>query len=270
MNEMAEDRVQMTGDSSFNKESMRAVETGTGGRSSVYSSPSSGKLHRMIKFDLKHGNCGGSLVQFQQGDDPENALPFSVGKVLVSSDMTPDDVRGNHAHHETEEIVVALSGGCTFDLDDGRGRKETVSLSAKTEGRGRGTEDRGQRSEDGGQRTDDGGQRTEDGGQRTDDGGQRTDDGSRKAEDGSRKAEDGRLRTADGGLSSVISHQSSDIKEALLLYPHVWRTFHSFEPGTVLLVVANITYDEVDYIRDRDEFERFARQWRGLGGSADS
>ena len=98
--------------------------------SSVVSSPSSGKLYRMINFTIKHGNCGGSLVQFQQGEEPENALPFSVGKVLVSSDMKPDDVRGNHAHYETEEIVVALSGGCTFELDDGCGRKETVSLSS--------------------------------------------------------------------------------------------------------------------------------------------
>lgn len=186
---------------------------------SVVSYPSSGKLYRMINFAIRSGNCGGSLIQFQQGEDPENALPFTIGKVLVSSDMQPDDVRGNHAHHETEEIVVALSGGCTFELEDGRGVREIVRISAT-------------------------------------------------AEDRSQRSEDGKQSSVVGSQSSVLSHQSSDIKEALLLYPHVWRTFYDFEPGTVLLVVANIKYDEADYIRDRTEFERIAKTWSGLGGSA--
>lgn len=182
------------------------------------------KLYKIINFKRNCGSCGGSLVQFQQGDEVENALPFSIGKVLVSSDMQPDDVRGNHAHHATEEIVVALSGGCTFELDDGRGAREVVRLSSNSE-------------------------------------------------DGCQKTEDGIVRTTGGDpeagdQSSVTSHQLSDIKEALLLYPHVWRTFYDFEPGTVLLVVANVTYDEADYIRDRAEFESVAASWKNLGGSA--
>jgi hypothetical protein len=32
-------------------------------------------------------------------------------------------------------------------------------------------------------------------------------------------------------------------------------------------VVANIKYDEFDYIRDRGEFERVAKDWINLGGS---
>lgn len=175
------------------------------------------ELYRIIKFKRNCGNCGGSLVQFQQGEGEANALPFSIGKVLVSSDMQPGDVRGNHAHHATEEIVVALSGGCTFELDDGRGRKASVRLSA--------SEVRDQTSEV-------------------------------------------RDQTSD-----VISHPSdlcppTSVQAALLLYPHVWRTFYDFEPGTVLLIVANIKYDEVDYIRDRAEFERLAASWPGLGGSS--
>ena len=86
-------------------------------------------LCRLIPFTIKHGNCGGSLVQFQPGEGPVNALPFKIGKVLVQSDMRPEDVRGTHAHYETEEIVVALRGGCTFDLDDGKGTRETLRLT---------------------------------------------------------------------------------------------------------------------------------------------
>jgi dTDP-4-dehydrorhamnose 3,5-epimerase-like enzyme len=191
-------------------------------------------LYKIIPFAVKHGNCSGSLVQFQPGDEPENALPFSIGKVLVSSDMQPEDVRGNHAHYETEEIVVALSGGCTFELDDGRGRKAVVRLSA--------TEVRDQRSEIKSQGSD-----------------------ARKI------ASDHRSPTSDFCTSNPKPQTSNreEIKEALLLFPHVWRTFYDFEPGTVLLVVANMLYDESDYIREREEFERIAQRWKGLGGSAE-
>ena len=46
------------------------------------------------------------------------------------SDIRTDDIRGMHAHYETEEILVALTGGCAVDLDDGKGRYESVRLSA--------------------------------------------------------------------------------------------------------------------------------------------
>ena len=44
-------------------------------------------LYRIIPFNVRHGNCGGSLVQFQQGDSEVNALPFEIGKVLVMSEF---------------------------------------------------------------------------------------------------------------------------------------------------------------------------------------
>ena len=156
-------------------------------------------LCRVIPFNIRHGNCGGSLVQFQQGDAEENVLPFEIGKVLVMSDIRTDDVRGNHAHYETEEILVALTGGCVVDLDDGKGVRESVQLSSNAQ----------------------------------------------------------------------CLTPNADTKPALLLYPHVWRTFFDFEPGTVLLVIANIKYDEADYIRDRAEFERISKGWKNLGGSAE-
>ncbi len=155
------------------------------------------KLYKIIPFNVRHGNCGGSLVQFQKGAAEENALPFDIGKVLVMSDIRTDDVRGNHAHYETEEILVALTGGCTVEVDDGCGRKETVSISGAQE-------------------------------------------------------------------------EHEHLKSAILLYPHVWRTMRDFEPGTTLMVVANIQYDEADYIRDRAEFERVSKGWKNLGGSGEA
>jgi hypothetical protein len=168
------------------------------------------ELYRIIKFKRNCGSCGGSLVQFQSGESETNALPFSIGKVLVMSDIRTDDVRGMHAHYETEEILVALTGGCVVDLDDGKGRKETVSLSSAE------------------------------------------------------------VRSQTSGVSNLTSdlRPLTSVQAALLLYPHVWRVMRDFEPGTTLMVVANIRYDEADYIRDRAEFERIAKGWDGLGGSA--
>jgi len=87
-------------------------------------------LGDVLQFKRNSGNVGGSLVQFQPGEDRFNALPFSIGKVLVVSDIGVDDVRGNHAHHQTEEIMVPLSGGFTVELHDGRGRECRVKLNA--------------------------------------------------------------------------------------------------------------------------------------------
>jgi len=193
-------------------------------RSSVVSSQSAGKLYRMINFPVRHGNCGGSLIQFQAGTSEVNALPFSIGKVLVMSDIRTGDVRGMHAHYETEEILVALTGGCTVEMDDGCGRRESVRLSASPE------------------------------------------DGGQKTGDGNRSSVIGLQSSVFSPPSSVLSSQSSEIK-ALLLFPHVWRVMRDFEPGTMLMVVANIKYDEKDYIRDRAEFERISRDWINLGGS---
>lgn len=47
--------------------------------------------------------------------------------------------------------------------------------------------------------------------------------------------------------------------EGLLLYPYVWHVMHSFEPDTSLLVIADREYDEKEYIRNYEDFLRFAK-----------
>ena len=46
--------------------------------------------------------------------------------------------------------------------------------------------------------------------------------------------------------------------QGLYLYPYVWHVMHSFKPTTVLLVLADRKYDEREYIRDYNEFLKFA------------
>ena len=96
--------------------------------SSVVCPPSS--LYRLIPLAEKQGSVGGALIMFQPGTTPDG-LPFEIRKVLYMTDIRAGDVRGGHAHHETEEVLVCLHGACTVDLDDGRGRKESVRLDRR-------------------------------------------------------------------------------------------------------------------------------------------
>jgi len=49
---------------------------------------------------------------------------------------------------------------------------------------------------------------------------------------------------------------------ALQIGPMVWHEMRDFEPGTVLMVLADGPYDEADYIRDQAEFERLVSETR--------
>jgi len=92
--------------------------------------------------------------------------------------MKEDDKRGGHTHHKTRQILFAINGGCTVDLDNGK-EKDSVKLDQFTKG--------------------------------------------------------------------------------VLLEPYVWHVMRSFEPGTILLVLADMEYNESDYIRDYNEFLKFVR-----------
>lgn len=45
----------------------------------------------------------------------------------------------------------------------------------------------------------------------------------------------------------------------LYLIPGIWREIVNFSSGAVCLVLASLPYDEDDYIRDYDDFQRFKR-----------
>jgi len=91
-----------------------------------------GKLHKILLFNERPGKVGGALVQFQPGAGNVNALPFQIGKVLIMYDIKKGDIRGKHAHYETEEIFTVLQGECTVVLDDGKGCVEEVNLSSES------------------------------------------------------------------------------------------------------------------------------------------
>ncbi len=52
---------------------------------------------------------------------------------------------------------------------------------------------------------------------------------------------------------SVILDSSA---KGLLVGPGLWREMHDFSPDCVLMVFADAEYDEADYIRDREQFQK--------------
>lgn len=48
--------------------------------------------------------------------------------------------------------------------------------------------------------------------------------------------------------------------QGVLIEPMVWHEMHSFSEDCVLLVLASAHYDESDYIRDYETFQRMARK----------
>lgn len=76
-------------------------------------------------YDTKNG----VLAMFQGADTlSDRALPFPIKRVLCIKGMRADDARGGHTHHKTRQVLLALSGACNVDLDNGHGEKTTVRL----------------------------------------------------------------------------------------------------------------------------------------------
>ena len=67
------------------------------------------------------GDATGSLIALESST---KNIPFEIKRVYYIFDTTPGTIRGNHAHKELKQILIALSGSCTVVCDDGEKRKE--------------------------------------------------------------------------------------------------------------------------------------------------
>ena len=65
--------------------------------------------------------------------------------------------------------------------------------------------------------------------------------------------------TLDDGLGSKESTVLDTPEKGLYVGPALWRTMEWVKPESILLVFASQKYNEADYLRDYDEFVRFAR-----------
>jgi len=69
---------------------------------------------------------------FQQGRT-KRELSFIPKRILIMKGMGMKDERGAHAHHKTHQVLVAINGGCTVDIEDAQGKK-SITLSRPDEG----------------------------------------------------------------------------------------------------------------------------------------
>jgi len=89
-------------------------------------------LYQIIDFpysDTKNG----VLYMFQSNRGKPKSVPFLMKRVLAIIGMRGKDARGAHTHHKTNQVLVAINGGCTVDLDDGK-RKRSIELHTPNRG----------------------------------------------------------------------------------------------------------------------------------------
>ena len=72
-----------------------------------------------------------ALDEIQQLEDHE--VGFPIKRVYHISNTAPGVTRGYHAHRDLQQVAVAVTGSCTFLLDDGQAR-EFVTLNDPTVG----------------------------------------------------------------------------------------------------------------------------------------
>ena len=80
----------------------------------------------------------GDLIPIEIGEDFKNAdVPFEVRRcyfIAVPTNEGPDCTRGNHAHHNLEQVMVCVNGSFTLTLDDGLGNIEHRRMSKDDHG----------------------------------------------------------------------------------------------------------------------------------------
>lgn len=75
------------------------------------------------------GDERGKLVSLESNRN----IPFELKRIYYIFDTLPEQDRGQHAHKNLEQIVIAMDGSCQFILDDGKTR-ETVWLNRPDQG----------------------------------------------------------------------------------------------------------------------------------------
>jgi mannose-6-phosphate isomerase-like protein (cupin superfamily) len=76
---------------------------------------------------IEFGKIGDSTIGYISVAE-NGKLPFEVKRVFWAY-FTPESiVRGRHAHHETEQILIAASGRIIVNTENGKGEKQIFTL----------------------------------------------------------------------------------------------------------------------------------------------
>lgn len=63
-----------------------------------------------------HTDARGNLTVVQSDKD----IPFSISRVFYIHGAPADCERGAHAHHDSEQVVIALAGSLSLEVTDSR------------------------------------------------------------------------------------------------------------------------------------------------------
>lgn len=83
-----------------------------------------------------------TLITLPEIADPRGSLlfaetqshaPFAIERVFFLYDVPQGGARGGHAHHELQQLMIAVAGSFDVALDDGADRKR-IRLSNPTQG----------------------------------------------------------------------------------------------------------------------------------------
>lgn len=82
-----------------------------------------------IEFNVK-GDERGSLVAIEENRE----IPFVIKRIYYIFNTKEGVVRGQHAHKDLKQVVIAVKGSCKFLLDDGEERVEDIILDSPQKG----------------------------------------------------------------------------------------------------------------------------------------
>ena len=73
-------------------------------------------LHELPRIEDMRGNL--SVGEF------ERSIPFLAKRYFLVFDVPSREIRGEHAHHITDQFLICVKGNCSVVADDGKQRRE--------------------------------------------------------------------------------------------------------------------------------------------------
>lgn len=61
-------------------------------------------------------------------------VPFQIERIFVTYDTPESVIRGRHAHHNTEMVLLAVQGTIFLETEDRYGQKEQFELNSPSSG----------------------------------------------------------------------------------------------------------------------------------------
>lgn len=73
------------------------------------------------KLKIFTDDRGGNLIPFEFKN-----LPFEPKRIFTVSNVPKNNVRGNHAHYNTQQFLICVFGKILVGLDDGKTKSEII------------------------------------------------------------------------------------------------------------------------------------------------